>query len=293
MTKLEVNAQVFLHFGSTRHASRRLAYRRVFHPAQMPASAMAVDPGPAQSPRDALSRVRIVLANPSHPGNIGAAARAMKTMDLARLVLVRPKKFPEPDAAARAAGAGDVLARAVVCDTLGEALSGTVFAAALSARHRNLGPQRLQAREAAALILENAAAGEVALVFGNETAGLSNEGVQRCQCAVFIPANPEYSSLNLGAAVQLMCYELRLAACGGHPVETTKTAPFRSPPAGHDDVERFYAHLERVMVQTGFLDPQQPKRLMAKIRRLFGRTGLERDEINILRGLLDAVERRL
>ncbi|MDR2452047.1 MAG: RNA methyltransferase [Candidatus Accumulibacter sp.] len=252
---------------------------------------MNSNPGSGQNPRDALSRVRIVLANPSHPGNIGAAARAMKTMDLARLILVRPKKFPDPEATARAAGAGDLLARAVVCDTLDQALSGTVFAVALSARHRNLGPQRLQAREAAATILENAEAGDVALVFGNETTGLSNEEVQRCQRTVFIPANPEYSSLNLGAAVQVMSYELRLAACGGRPIEVTRTVPFRSPPAGSDDIERFYAHLERVTIRTGFLDPKQPKRLMAKIRRLFGRTGLERDEINILRGMLDAVER--
>jgi tRNA/rRNA methyltransferase len=252
---------------------------------------MNSNPGSAQNPRDALSRVRIVLANPSHPGNIGAAARAMKTMEFTRLTLVRPKKFPDPEATARAAGAADLLGQALVCDTLDQALAGTVFAVALSARHRNLGPQRLQAREAVAPILENAAAGDVALVFGNETTGLSNEDVQRCQRAVFIPANVEYGSLNLGAAVQVMCYELRQAACGGHPVEETRTVPFSSPPAGSDDIERFYAHLQRVMIHTGFLDPEQPKRLMAKIRRLFGRTGLERDEINILRGILDAVER--
>jgi tRNA/rRNA methyltransferase len=235
--------------------------------------------------------VRIVLSNPSHPGNVGAAARAMKTMGLGRLYLVRPRRFPDPEADARAAGAGDVLARAVVCATLDEALAGVVFAAALSARHRNLGPERLSAREAAPLILEKAGAGDVALVFGNETAGLSNDEVQRCQRAVFIPAEADYSSLNLGAAVQLLCYELRLAACGGQPHEATRTVPFSSPPASNDDIERFYAHLMRVMVRTGFLDPQQPKRLMAKIRRLFGRAGLERDEIGLLRGILDAVER--
>jgi tRNA/rRNA methyltransferase len=242
-------------------------------------------------PWDALSRVRIVLSNPSHPGNVGAAARAMKTMGLGRLYLVRPRRFPDPEADARAAGAGDVLGRAVVCATLGEALAGAVFAVALSARHRNLGPERLQAREAAPLILEKAGAGDVALVFGNETAGLSNDEVQRCQCTVFIPAEADYSSLNLGAAVQLLCYELRLAACGGRPREVTCTVPFGSPLASNDDIERFYTHLMRVMVCTGFLDPQRPKRLMAKIRRLFGRAGLERDEIGILRGILDAVER--
>jgi tRNA/rRNA methyltransferase len=238
-----------------------------------------------------------VLSNPSHPGNIGAVARAMKTMGLSRLYLVRPGKFPDPEATGRAVGANDVLGQAIVCKTLGEALSGTLFAAALTGRHRNLGPERLSAREAAPLILKKqaagAGAGDAALVFGNETAGLSNEEVQRCQCAVFIPASTTYSSLNLGAAVQLMCYELRLAAYGGRPPEAARTVSFSSPPANSEDVERFYEHLRRIMVRTGFLDPQQPKRLMAKIRRLYGRAALERDEINILRGILDAVEKRL
>ncbi|GHU18975.1 tRNA (cytidine/uridine-2'-O-)-methyltransferase TrmJ [Betaproteobacteria bacterium] len=249
----------------------------------------------SSDPPNLLSKVRIVLSNPSHPGNIGAAARAMKTMGLSRLYLIHPKKFPDPEATARAAGADDVLRQATLCATLDDALSGVVFAVALSARHRNLGPERLQAREVAPLILEKAGdgTGDVALVFGNETAGLSNDEVQRCQRTVFIPANPDYSSLNLGAAVQLLCYELRLAAYGGRPPEVTKTVPFSSPPASGDDIERFYAHLERVMVRTGFLDPSQPKRLMPKIRRLYGRAALERDEINILRGMLDAVEKRV
>ncbi len=240
-----------------------------------------------------LRRVRIVLSHTSHPGNIGAAARAMKTMGLARLYLVNPKKFPDAEATARAAGADDVLENATVCATLDEALAGSVFAVALSARHRNLGPQRLQAREAAPLILEQAAAGDVALVFGNETAGLANAEVQRCQRTVFIPADPAYSSLNLGAAVQLLCYELRLAAYDGRPAEVTRTVPFASPPAASDDIERFYAHLERVMVRTGFLDPRHPKRLLPKLRRLYGRVLLEQDEINILRGILDAVEKNI
>ena len=240
-----------------------------------------------------LGRVRIILSNTSHPGNIGAAARAMKTMGLSRLFLICPKKYPDPEAIARAAGADDVLENATICQTLDEALEGTVFSVALSARHRNLGPQRLQAREAAPLILENAVAGEVALVFGNETAGLSNADVQRCQRTVFIPANPEYSSLNLGAAVQLLCYELRLAAHDGRPHEVTRVVPFESPAATNDDIERFYTHLERIMVSTGFLDPNQPKRLMSKVRRLYGRVALERDEINILRGILDAVEKKI
>lgn len=218
----------------------------------------------------------------------------MKTMGLSRLTLVNPKHFPSDEAIARAAGAEDILVNAVVCDSLDAALSGAVFTAALSARHRNLGPAPLPAREAAPELLSLLAqtpVGDVALLFGNETAGLSNEEVQRCQRTVFIPANPEYTSLNLGAAVQLLCYELRLAAFDGRPPVVTKAVPFASPLATNDDVERFYAHLERVMVASGFLDPRQPKRLLPKLRRLFGRAELERDEINILRGILDAVER--
>ena len=240
-----------------------------------------------------LNRIRIVLSHTSHPGNIGAAARAMKTMGLSRLTLVNPKKFPDPEALARAVGADNILEQATVCDSLDQALCGTVFAVAISARHRNLGPEPMQAREAAPEILALAAGGDVALVFGNETAGLSNAEVQRCQRTVFIPANSDYTSLNLGSAVQLLCYELRLAAFNGKPPVFSKAVPFSSPLATNDDVERFYGHLERVMTDTGFLDPQQPKRLLPKLRRLFGRIELERDEINILRGILDAVEKKI
>ena len=240
-----------------------------------------------------LDRVRIVLSHTSHPGNIGAAARAMKTMGLSCLALVNPKSFPDPEAVSRAVGADDILERAMVCSSLDEALSGCIYSVAASARHRSLGPAPMQARESGPVVLERALEGDVALVFGNETAGLSNEEVQRCQATVFIPANPEYTSLNLGAAVQLLCYELRLAAFIGRPPVVTKTVPFASPLATNDDVERFYAHLERVMIATEFLDPAQPKRLMPKLRRLFGRAELERDEINILRGILDAVEKKI
>jgi tRNA/rRNA methyltransferase len=245
------------------------------------------------SPQLSLDKIRIVLSHTSHPGNIGAAARAMKTMGLSRLTLVNPKRYPDNEAIARAAGAEDILVHASVCESLDAALADTVLAVAISARHRNLGPLPMQAREAAPEILAQAATGEVALVFGNETAGLSNAEVQRCQRTVFIPANPDYTSLNLGSAVQLLSYELRLAAFDGRPPVVTKAVPFASPLATNEDIERFYAHLERVMVTTEFLDPQQPKRLLPKLRRLFGRAEPERDEINILRGILDAVERKL
>jgi tRNA/rRNA methyltransferase len=260
---------------------------------QPPASHSPPSPPPCAA--GALDSIRIVLSHTSHPGNIGAAARAMKTMGLTRLTLINPKSFPDAEAVARAVGADDILLGAKVCASLDEALAGTVFAAAVSARQRSLGPPPLQARAAAPEILALAAAGagEVALVFGNETAGLSNAEVQRCQRTIFIPANPQYTSLNLGSAVQLLCYELRLAAFDGQPPVVSKAVPFVSPRAGNDDVERFYAHLERLMIATDFLDPRQPKRLLPKLRRLFARAELERDEINILRGILDAVEKKI
>ncbi|MBK7954593.1 MAG: RNA methyltransferase [Candidatus Accumulibacter sp.] len=250
-------------------------------------------PAGSQTSGSPLARVRVVLSHTSHPGNLGAAARAMKTMGLSRLVLVNPKRFPDDEAVARAAGAEDILAQAEVCCSLDAALADCAFACAVSARHRNLGPPALSARLAASEMLARAGEGEVALLFGNETAGLSNAEVQRCQRTVFIPANPDYSSLNLAAAVQLLCYELRLAAFAGCPPLVTRAVPFASPPASHQEQQLFYEHLERVMVSSGFLDPQRPRRLLPKLRRLFGRAELERDEINILRGLLDALERQL
>ncbi len=244
------------------------------------------------TPQVILDRVRIVLCRTSHPGNIGAAARAMKTMGLSRLYLVQPLCAVDEVATARAAGADDVLAAAAVCGSLAEALAGCVHAAALSARLRDLGPVAVGVREAVGPMLVQSAVGDVALVFGNETSGLSNEELQCCQQAVTIPSNPAYSSLNLGAAVQVMAYELRMAAYGGLPPgPATQATPFVSVPAAIDDIERFYVHLERVLAQTGFHDPARPRRLMPKLRRLFARAGLEKDEINILRGILDSIEK--
>jgi tRNA/rRNA methyltransferase len=241
------------------------------------------------NPELLLSRVRVVLCRPSHPGNIGAAARAMKTMGLSDLRLVLPRAFPDPEADARATGAVDVLQAAKIHASLDEALSGSVFSVALSARRRDLGPQPGEPRAMAAQLLGEAAFGEVALVFGNETVGLANDEIQHCNAAVTIPANPAFSSLNLGAAVQVLCYELRMAAWSGvPPMADPKATPFASPAATHDEIEGLYGHLEAVMCDTGFLNPAQPGRLMPKLRRLFGRARLERDEVNILRGLLAA-----
>lgn len=228
-----------------------------------------------------LDRIRIVLSHTSHPGNIGAAARAMKTMGLSRLYLVNPCADPDGVGRARSSNARDVLEGAVVCASLAEALEGTVLAAAMTARMRELAPPPKWAREATPEIVGATAHGPVALVFGNETAGLSNEEVALCRLPVMIPTNPDYSSLNLGAAVQVMCYELRLAALDpGRP-----PAP-ENPPATAEEIRHFYAHLEAAVTQSGFLDPAHPKRLMPRLRRLFDRIDLERDEVSLLRGML-------
>jgi tRNA/rRNA methyltransferase len=233
-----------------------------------------------------LDRVRVVLHRTSHPGNIGAAARAMKTMGLSRLVLVSPKRFPDGEADTLSVGAQDILQAARVCDSLDEALSGAAVAIAFSARSRDLSHPPLDPRAAAAEAIATARQNEVALVFGNETAGLANEDVLRCNRLAHIPADPRYSSLNLAAAVQVITYEVRMAALAG---EASGASPQRSADlAPIDEVERFYAHLETSLGATGFLDPGKPKRLMERLRRLFGRAGLEREEINILRGMLSA-----
>jgi tRNA/rRNA methyltransferase len=253
-----------------------------------------------------FSRIRIVLSAPRHPGNIGAAARAMKTMGLSHLTLVAPERFPHPEASARAAGAEDILDSAEIHTTLSEALEDAVFALAVSARARRLGPEPVSPRVASLEALSFAASGNVAFVFGNESSGLSNDEIMRCQRVVRIPANPEYSSLNLGAAVQVLCYALRCTALDvskdaardasrgtvGTPSSDAVPA-FASPSASIAELERFYAHLESVMIATDFLDPTRPRRLLPKLRRLFGRARPESEEINILRGILDAVEKKM
>lgn len=228
-----------------------------------------------------LERIRIVLSHTSHPGNIGAVARAMKTMGLSQLYLVNPVADPDGVARARSSNARDVLEGAVVCQSLDEALAGTVLAAAMTARQREMAPPPKWAREAAPEIVRVAAHGPVALVFGNETAGLSNEELALCSMPVMIPTNPDYSSLNLGSAVQVMCYELRLAAVA----PGTPPAP-EMEPAGFEEIRRFYEHLEAAITQSGFLDPAHPKRLMPRLRRLFDRVSLEKDEVSLLRGML-------
>jgi tRNA/rRNA methyltransferase len=229
--------------------------------------------------------MRVVLVRTSHPGNIGATARAMLTMGIDRLVLVAPRRFPDPAADARASGATAVLARAMVVESLDAALAGAVLTIGLSARPREFAGQVLPVRAAAERAVAAAPLGDVALVFGTEMSGLSNEDLARCAVVATIPANPGYASLNLAAAVQVAAYELRVAAGRG----VVWAAP-RFAPASHDEIERLHAHAVRTLAAMRFLDPAMPKRLMPRLRRLFARAGLEREEVNILRGILARID---
>jgi len=233
----------------------------------------------------AFDRIRIVLVATSHPGNIGAAARAMLTMGLTRLVLVKPKRFPDPEATAMASGATAVLDAARIVGSLDEALAGCVLTVGLSARPREFAGRVLPARAAAAAALGNAAHGDVGIVFGGEMSGLSNDELARCALVATIPANAAYASLNLAAAVQVLAYELRVAATG----DAVWRAP-RFAPAAHDEVEALFAHGERTLTAMRFLNPERPKRLLPRLRRLFARAGLEKEEVNILRGILARVD---
>jgi tRNA (cytidine32/uridine32-2'-O)-methyltransferase len=235
-----------------------------------------------------LENVRIVLVETTHPGNIGAAARAMKNMGLEQLCLVAPQLYPNAEATARASGADDLLARARVYANLDEALSGCRLVVGTSARQRSVAWPLLDPGECAALLLREAGAGEVALVFGRESSGLSNEELDRCNYLVHIPTNPLYSSLNLAAAVQVLSYELRQAWLGGVPSERE---PIREV-ATAEMLEGFHQHLAQALLDIGFADPQQCEKLLRRLRSLFHRARPDRDELNILRGVLSAAQGR-
>ena len=229
-----------------------------------------------------LANVRVILSHTSHPGNIGSAARAMKTMGLEHLYLINPVRFPDKQADIMAVSAVDVVKNAVVCSTLDEALEGTVLVVGLCPRVRNVSLEVLTPREAMPQVVQQAMTLPVAILFGTEMSGLTNDEVVRCQLMVSIPANPEYSSLNLASAVQLVCYELRLAA-GLGDVPTPELVP-----APAEQLERYFVHLEATLGEIGFLRTHQTTKLMYKLRRLYARARLEQDEVNILRGILTA-----
>ncbi len=234
-----------------------------------------------------LSNIRIVLIGTTHPGNIGAVARAMKNMCLEQLFLVRPLEYPCAEATARASGADDLLARARVCDNLDDALEGCRLVVGASARLRAVEWPQFTPYECANQALREAAAGPVALIFGRESSGLSNAELDRCQYLVHIPANAAYSSLNLAQAVQVVSYELYVGSLdGGYGT------PEELDVASSDQMEGFFQHLEQAMEEVGFADPHQSTTLQRRLRRLFFRARPDREELNILRGILSAAQGR-
>nr|WP_298124672.1 RNA methyltransferase [uncultured Pseudoxanthomonas sp.] len=240
----------------------------------------------------ASARLRVVLVGTQHPGNIGAAARALKTMGLARLVLVAPENYPAEEAYRRAAGADDLLADAAVVATLAEAVADCQLVLGCTARSRRVQLEEHAPRQAAALAVGRAAAGgEVALVFGRERTGLSNEELQLCHVAVHIPANPEYSSLNLAAAVQVLAYELRMALLDGAPTTAASPAHPDDIPASHAHMEGFFAQLADTLDAIDFHKGRAPDSAMRKLRRLFAKADLNEQEVRLLRGILADAQR--
>jgi tRNA/rRNA methyltransferase len=240
---------------------------------------------PTETVSSLFKRLRFVLVETSRAGNVGSVARAMKTMGFSDLVLVAPRcndPLHDPEAVAFASGAVDVLQGAQIVDSIGQALDGCNFAAAVSARLREFSPPVWSPREFSAH-----AAGDAnlrpALILGNERFGLPNQIVERCNVLINIPANPDYSSLNLSQAAQVLAYECRLAAQGEN--RTQEGIGFHGEAASVAQIEGMYAHLEEALVAIGFLDANNPKKLMPRLKRLFARTQLETEEVNILRGI--------
>ncbi len=239
-----------------------------------------------------LENIRIVLLGTSHPGNIGSAARAIKTMGLTKLYLVNPKQFPDPQADALASGAVDILENAIVCQNIEEALTGTIYAVGLTARRRDLAHTVIDLPQCRQAILQRATRGEIAFVFGNETSGLSNDELAHCQQSITIPTNAEYGSLNLAATVQIVTYEMRQAALElGHQKQEAVRhhVAVGAKPATYEEIQGFLTHLETILYDLKYLNPKAPKRLMPRLTRLFARAELEQDEIHLLRGILTAV----
>lgn len=241
-----------------------------------------------------LENIRIVLVNTSHPGNIGAAARAMKNMGLTKLVLVEPKDHPTYEAYSRAAGADDVLGDADVVPTLSEALHGCTWVVGTSARLRSVQWPMLDPRECAKKSIVESGAGEVAIVFGRERTGLTNEELELCHALVCIPSNPEYSSLNVAAAVQVLCYETRVASLGHGGAEQAGNSGRQSDdePASVEQVEGMHDHLYQMLEDVGFFGTSNPEIIMRRLKGMFSRAHVTKREVNILRGIFSASQGR-
>lgn len=234
--------------------------------------------------------IRIVLVHTTHPGNIGGVARAMKNMGLHRLYLVAPTSFPNEQANRRAVSADDVLEGATIAATLEEAIGDCQFVVGTSARERRIPWPLLDARQCAARVAEASAAEQVAVVFGREDRGLTNEELKQCNLHLNIPTSSEYSSLNLAMAVQIVAYELRMLRVTPEK-PAVETENWDTPFASRENMERFYAHLEETLIDIDFLDPAAPRQLMSRLRRLYGRVRLDEMELNILRGILTETQK--
>ncbi len=230
-----------------------------------------------------LDNIRIVLVHTSHPGNIGGVARAMKNMGVGKLYLVAPRQYPDEQATWRAASAGDVLDGAVITATVEEAIADCQFVVGTSARGRRIPWPLLDPRACAQRLDLASQHGEVAVLFGREDRGLTNEELQLCNLHLTIPTSDAYSSLNLAMAVQIVCYELRMRLGGA---ASDEQAQWDTPFSSSENMERFYVHLEETLVDIEFLDPVAPRQLMSRLRRLYSRVRLDEMELNILRGIL-------
>ncbi|MFO1258688.1 MAG: RNA methyltransferase [Gammaproteobacteria bacterium] len=234
--------------------------------------------------------IRIVLVEPSHPGNIGATARAMKTMGLMRLYLVNPLRFPDEEAVVRAGRAVEILDNAVICSNLNHALFDCGLVFGTSARDRALNWPAMSPEGAAQKTSNVLGSTDVAFVFGRERTGLTNEELAACHIQINIPTNPDYPSLNLASAVQIVTYEIYKQLNREKRISTAKESVAL---ATSQEIASFYDHLEKTLIEVEFLDPALPKHLMARLKRLFGKAELEQQEVNILRGILTAVRRKI
>lgn len=229
--------------------------------------------------------IRIVLVNTSHPGNIGGVARAMKNMGISRLYLVAPKQFPDEQANWRAVAAEDVLEQAVITETLEEAIGDCQFVVGTSARNRSIPWPLLDPRQCAERIDPLSESEQIAVVFGREDRGLTNDELKVCNLHLNIPTSADYSSLNLAMAVQIICYELHMLV-GAPALPAAEDAVWDTPFSNRENMERFYTHLEQTLTDIEFLNPAAPRQLMPRMRRLYGRVRLDEMELNILRGIL-------
>lgn len=237
---------------------------------------------------DNFNQVRIVLVNTTHPGNIGGAARAMKNMGLSQLYLVAPKRYPDPEAEWRAAGATDILEQAVVVDDLDQAIADCPLVVGTSARERRIPWPLLTPRECGDRAFAESAKHPVAIVFGREDRGLTNEELHKCNYHVHIPANPAYSALNLATAVQVLCYEYRMSALAAERGAPVHFDDWDMPPANNQALEAYYSHLQDTLERLTFLEPGNPRQTMTRLRRLYNRVRLDDMELSIMRGMLTA-----